>query len=233
MELDKAIAKIKKCLALAGSSNPHEAAAAMRQAQKLMQVHGLNGIDVELADVNEKKASAISNMLPNWEVSLARAVADSFGCQFLINRGHRVPFMGKPVRTTAYSFVGVGAAPDVASYAFSVLTRQCAADRSAHVATQPKRLKSTTRTARGDAFALGWVRSVRDLLDDFAGNERLQELLLTYIERRYPDLQDANVKRRELSRHVRDDSFIEGAEAGKKAQLRRGVGAGKKQDLLS
>lgn len=36
-ERDKIIAKVKKCLALAKSSNEHEAATALRQAQKLMQ----------------------------------------------------------------------------------------------------------------------------------------------------------------------------------------------------
>jgi hypothetical protein len=35
MDRETALTKIKKCLALAKSSNEHEAAAAMRQAQKL------------------------------------------------------------------------------------------------------------------------------------------------------------------------------------------------------
>ena len=42
---DTALAKIKKCLALAASPNPHEAAAATRQAQKLMAEYGLTETD--------------------------------------------------------------------------------------------------------------------------------------------------------------------------------------------
>lgn len=41
-ELDpKILAKIKKCLALASSSNPNEAATALRQARALMEKHGV------------------------------------------------------------------------------------------------------------------------------------------------------------------------------------------------
>lgn len=41
MNRDQALSKIKKCLALAASANPHEAAAGTRQAQKLMAAQGL------------------------------------------------------------------------------------------------------------------------------------------------------------------------------------------------
>ena len=39
---DKILDKIKKCLVLASSANEHEAAAALRQAQKLMEAHGIS-----------------------------------------------------------------------------------------------------------------------------------------------------------------------------------------------
>ena len=58
MEHEKIIDKIKKCLALSNSDNPHEAAAGLRQAQKLMQMHGLNELDIELSDVQEMRAKA-------------------------------------------------------------------------------------------------------------------------------------------------------------------------------
>lgn len=43
---DKALDKIRKCLALSKSANEHEAAAALRQAQKLMAMHGLSEDDL-------------------------------------------------------------------------------------------------------------------------------------------------------------------------------------------
>ena len=42
------IDKIRKCMALAESENEFEAAAALRQAQRLMQQHGLSSDDVEV-----------------------------------------------------------------------------------------------------------------------------------------------------------------------------------------
>lgn len=47
MDKNKVIEKIKKCMALGKSSNPHEAAAALRQAQKMMNAHGLTEDDIE------------------------------------------------------------------------------------------------------------------------------------------------------------------------------------------
>lgn len=40
MNDQRILERIKKCLALSQSSEPHEAAAALRQAQKLMEMHG-------------------------------------------------------------------------------------------------------------------------------------------------------------------------------------------------
>ena len=43
-DLDPIIGKIKKCLSLSQSDNPHEAASALRQAQALMRKHGLDEV---------------------------------------------------------------------------------------------------------------------------------------------------------------------------------------------
>lgn len=80
MNRDQALSKIKKCLALAQSSNPHEAAAAMRQAQKLMAEHNVTETDVSLADVAEAVAPARLNALTNWEAMLSGLIAQAFGC---------------------------------------------------------------------------------------------------------------------------------------------------------
>lgn len=66
MTRDEALQKIKKCLALAASPEQHEAAAAMRQAQKLMQQFGLSEVDVSLADVSEAGQKAVNAPLPLW-----------------------------------------------------------------------------------------------------------------------------------------------------------------------
>ena len=52
------LCKIKKCLALSASSNPHEAAAALRQAHALMNKHGVSAHEVTMADIGEARLEA-------------------------------------------------------------------------------------------------------------------------------------------------------------------------------
>lgn len=73
MDHKKALDKIKKLLRLANSSNPHEAAAAMRQARALMEKHQLDQTDVDIADIEEHGTRSGSKMKPAlWESRLAQ-----------------------------------------------------------------------------------------------------------------------------------------------------------------
>lgn len=233
MTRDQALSKIKKCLALAKSSNPHEAAAAMRQAQKLMAEHNVTETDVSLADVSEVAAPSQLNASTPWETALSSMIADAFGCErFSLTSRHLTRSLDL-VRKREYIFVGVGAAPQVASYAYSVLSRQCARDRLAHIRKQPKNCKPITKTARGDEFALGWVYGVRSLVESFAGTERDQLLIEQYMADRHPDLKSATVKDRAKGRNVSHNDMAQGHAAGKQAQLNRGVGGVAQQGLLT
>lgn len=232
MNRDDAIAKIKKCLALGKSANEHEAAAAMRQAQKLMQQHELDHVDIELADVSESSCKAASNAVVLWQSNLAHLVASAFGCQHFGSRTVAIEFGQRIPMPRQYVFVGVGAAPEVAAYTFQVLSRQCAKARMQHIAKQPRNCKPITKTARGDVFAASWVHAVSDQVHAFAGSPQRTELLETYMARNHPDLISIKPKRREVGRNVRDDDAIAGFVAGKQADLRRAVSGKADQELL-
>ena len=223
MDRDVAISKIKKCLALAKSSNANEAATALRQAQKLMAEFNVNDLDIDLADVKEVAQPANSNSIPAWEARLARTVAEAFGCELYLQTGFAITFIGARKKKRDYTFVGVGPAAEIAAYAFKVLSRQCAKDRLAHVQQQPKRLKAQTRTARGDAFAMAWVVAVAKLIERFAGCEHNTELLSAHMAKSHPNMGSVTPKDRHVNRHVRDDSWRAGHQAGQKAQLNRAV----------
>jgi len=224
MDRDTALNKIRKCLALAGSSNPHEAAAAMRQAQKLMREHNVSETDVSLADVCEKGIKAPSNRISMWQSKLARSVADAFGCEIYYSR-HTKLGITRMHRATDVVFIGVGASAEVASYAFDVLLRQATRDRAIHIAAQSKKIKQRTKTARGDAFAIAWVIAVQAQLDKFVGNPAAEQLLVTYMQTHHADLGTFEPVARHVNRHVRDDSFVSGHLAGKQARLDRAVSA--------
>jgi hypothetical protein len=221
MNRDDALKKIKKCLALSRSANEHEAAAALRQAQKLMSEHELAEQDVSLADVREARAKARSTAANVWEVQLVRLVANAFGCEMFRAQSYTA---GWTVRTE-WVFVGVNEAADIAAYACEVLLRQCWSARRGHIDKQPKNCKAITKTARGDAFAKGWVWGASEKVQAFAQPQEKAALLLSYINRNHGEMGKAKTSDKSALRKLGDGHLIAGMQAGRKAQLNQGVGA--------
>jgi hypothetical protein len=229
MDRDTAIEKIRKCLALSKSAEPHEAAAALRQAQKLMAQHGVDGQDLDMAQLRQHTRSVPLGALSAWQSALARLVSDAFGCAHLWQRGEKFfPSLGVR-RTREIIFYGPDGAAELASYTWDVLLRQCVRARTAHVKAQPAACKPATLTARGDRFALGWVTGVYALVQRMAMSdedpERRRQLLLAYQQHHWPQTTEVKPTRRDVGRNVRADDWTQGASAGAAADLRRGVGA--------
>ena len=129
--------------------------------------------------------------------------------------------------------MGVGTAPDVASYCFAVLLRQCSRARLAHVRRQPRQCKPATKTARGDAFAAGWVCGVRSLVGRFAQPARDEQLLLDYMTARHPDITTMQPRDSSRGRLVDDGHRSRGYAAGRQAELHRGVGGVQQAQALT
>jgi hypothetical protein len=109
------IEKIKKLLALANSSNEHEAALAASHAQRLLSEHNLAMADIEAArkpDKADKVETAVSKSLPKWMRHLSAGVSTAFDCQAVHH-----PATGK------MTFIGVGADVQIAAYTFIYLDR--------------------------------------------------------------------------------------------------------------
>lgn len=233
MNRDQALSKIKKCLALAKSANPHEASAAMRQAQKLMAEHGLDQAAVDLADIREERVRAAMDSMPRWEVRLADIVGEAFGCNVIWTKARRLVGSYRVVTDTIVVFIGSQSGAQVGRYAYEVLSRQCARSRLAHIRVQPRTCKPITRTARGDAFADGWVSGVRELVEKFANSDANQLLIEQYVKLHFPDIKTTDAKNRAVGRNVRDTDHWKGVEAGRNAQLNRGVGGMTQQERLA
>jgi hypothetical protein len=234
MNREQALSKIKKCLALAKSSNPHEAAAAMRQAQKLQAEHELTETDIELAEINQSACSARTNSQPLWESLLASIIASNFGVELIwsstwLSNGWR------NTKQTSVIFFGLGAAPQIAGYAWDVLSRQLAKARSAHIALQPKNCKPITRTARGDEFARGWVHGVSGQLKSSAEQSAEKKLLLSnYQKATWPESAPLKSKDRAKGRNVSHNHRHEGYMQGKwGTRLDNAMPAPAKQERLA
>jgi len=217
----KIIAKIKKCLALSVSSNEHEAAAALRQATKLMEANGITDMDVMAADATECAIKAGAKSQPAaWEAALAKRVADAFGCRLLFSPAWLFRDRGE------WLFIGCDPAPEIARYAFSVLVRQGKRVRAEHIATKLKRCKSVTKTRRADLFSEGWVWSVVSKINAFAGTDEQRQIIDAYMAKRHPQVKPGKTTDRNSGRRLTDrehSDYASGIYKGKDAQLNHGV----------
>ncbi len=224
----KILDKIKKCLALSSSSNEHEAEAALRQARKLMEAHGIDDLDIQAADAEERRAKSGAKSQPaNWETTLAVKIGDAFGCQVIFTSAGFWKTHGE------WAFIGCGASPEVAHYAFAVLHRQAKRAREEHIKAKLKRCKVATKTRRADLFSEGWVRSVVRTIAVFAGNEQQSAAIDAFMAKHHPSLRNMKSRDRNDGRNLRDhelNDYAAGSRLGKEAQLNRGVG-GAEQSL--
>lgn len=225
MDRDGAIDKIRKCLALSRSAEPHEAAAALRQAQKLMEAYQVDAADLQQSRVSEATREVPAGALVAWQSALARVICDAFGCECLWVRQRLLTHHLTIKRHRRVVFVGLDSSAEVAAYAFDVLFRQCVRARSGHIAAQPKTCKPATKTARGDRFATGWVQGVSALVSRFAGQTEAATALLEDHMRRKYDFKTVTPVRKDVGRAVRPDDYMSGIAAGRKADLNRGVGS--------
>jgi hypothetical protein len=109
------IKKIRKLLALANSSNEHEAALAASHAQRLLSEHNLAMADVEAKQrprSADKIETSVAKTLPKWVRNLSVGVCSAFDCRAIHH-----PTQGK------MTFIGVGADVQVASYTFAYLDK--------------------------------------------------------------------------------------------------------------
>lgn len=220
---DDILEKIRKCMALANSGSEHEAAAALRQAQKLMQLHQVSQAEMLAAGVGESKAKSGATARPaSWESYLAGCIAAAFGCKLLFRSRWDEAW---------WAFVGLPPANEVAAYSFEVLLRQALKARREFIAEALKRTKKkSNKTRRADLFSEGWVRAACAQVASLTPPEGAEEAIAAHMELKYPNLGELSTTDRNAGRNLSErdqDAFRAGRSAGRGAQLHQGVGANK------
>ncbi|EJD0052833.1 DUF2786 domain-containing protein [Escherichia coli] len=220
----KYIARIKKLLRLArGTSSPEEAANAIAKAQAYMRQHGISENDAELFDIQEAASAGApsdASTPPRYMHILCDLVCKAFGVECYISGEYRASgSLKRYVR-----FYGPDSRPEIAAYAFDVLSRQMMAERNQYQDKHCKRCKPSTRVARGDQFCEGWVFGARDVIAVYDVSPEEKSRLELYRE---------NLHRTKVRRDgdMRTAKACRGAEfaatagfiAGKNARLHQGV----------
>ncbi|NLC21822.1 MAG: DUF2786 domain-containing protein [Halomonadaceae bacterium] len=186
----RVLTKIEKCLRLASSSNPGEAATALRQAQKLMAKHGIVHEDLELHRISESvRARGNTACPPSWTLDLCRLIARAFGVRFMDTVASRPAdfFSNRRQYKANVSFIGLDDAPSVAGYAYDVLYRQLARDRKEYVADLPSRTRKSEKTRQGDLYAKGWLMAVERQVKGLARTPEEERLVQRWIEKEHSD----------------------------------------------
>lgn len=188
----KILQRLRKLLSLAGSSEPHEAAAAMRQAQKLMQTYSLSLDDVDILQVEEHDANFVSKtMPPAYLLQLADVVELAFGARLILTGRQGA---------VRFTFVGVGAQAQIASYVFDVLRRTLTRHRQDYLSSLGKRLKRSTKTRRADLFCRAWLIRIELTVSEFIMPTRDQELLSRYWDARLGKTEKYVARQRETTK---------------------------------
>jgi len=215
---EKYLNKIKKLLNLARkSTNASEAANAMRQAQNLMRAHKLTAQDIDLMEISEvssKGAPSNAVKIPGYMRMLIGIIRHAFGVQ---------SYLSWKIGKRTVVFYGPDERPQIAAYAFDVLTRQMMAARKEFSAGQRKSIKRATKTGRADAFCEAWVHGAYQVIEAFAVTPEEKGLMEAYYRKISGDFVTVPYR---PAKKVRGDEGARGAGfiAGTSATLNHGVG---------
>lgn len=239
----RALDKIKKCLALAASSNAHEAAAALRQAQKLMELHGVSEEDVDGLEVEDELVISPEPYkvrgLPLYFTKITQLMMVAFGVRALIEPAY---VNGKA--RMAVRYFGTQSRAKIAAYTHTVVWNSLQKSWKEYQKNNPW---DCDRIGGRTGFWVGWIQQVRGSVIRFGGvqeEERAKpdgsgtELVVTAfgkeiakiesaMERYCPDKVDSKVNATKLSART----HAAGKEAAKDFQLHRPMNGAKQRAL--
>ena len=217
MDKDDILRKIEKCLALAKSSEPAEAAAALRQAQALMREHGVSQLEAQAIGARECSVKAAAASPSRHEAYLAGLVADAFGCELILASG------GILSGGVVWLLVGCSPNVEVAQYTLQVLLRLMARARAEHIKAKLKRCGPRTRrlvpmpSARAGSRRSPLVPRMESSGDQKAAIE-------AHMQLNHPNLGKFTPRSRDAGARGWADQ-VAGHRAGAGVQLHQGVGA--------
>lgn len=224
-ETEKYLAKIKKLLNLARrSSNPHEAATALNQAQALMRKHKLSQNDVDLMDITSKAskgAPSHAQSIPRYMTFLGQLICRAMGvnCYYSFCRN----YMNGQKQNTVI-FYGPDERPEIAAYAFDVLSRQMVKARRTFIGSLRKNIKPATKTARADQFCEGWTEGAYQAIEPFVVTETEKTLMANFLAKLKKEQDLSDLTPREAKKCRGDQDAAEaGFNEGLKARLNHGV----------
>lgn len=235
MDMDNALKRIKKCLALSKSSNEHESAAALRQAQKLMEMYGVTAEALAGVDVGEARAKSTACTKPaQWEHNLAHCLRRAFGCEVIIHSGWFNRHTNSNGALAEFVYIGLKHHALTASYSHDVLRRQVVKARAAYLkeweARQWGKPALKDKIAAGDTFCLGFIDNIAKQVAEVAPSPEHKDAIQSLKTK----LLGGEGRIVNSAKRGRDwGAYAAGREAGAAASLHRPMGKAEDQLRLN
>lgn len=220
------IRKIEKCLALSKSSNEHEAAAALRQATKLMQAYNITPEALAGAKIGEHEANTDAwTRPPAWEMDLLNVIKSAFACDCILRIGN-----SDRRRLTTVVYIGLKHQAQLAAYAHEVLRRQVVKARTKYTSELSGWHTRGEKIAKGGSFSRGYIDNIRSQVTALA---QTKEEAATIDAYRLKLLGEGSKTYKPNSARTDWASLDAGRAAGKGASLHRPMNGGKSLLQLS
>ena len=223
MDKSKVIEKIKKCMALGGSSNPNEAAAALRQAQKMMEMHDLTEDDIEGSNYKNETVDCPIQANKTVPVHLTRfvnVIMKAFQVKAVVesnvrisDRSYRIRYFGPNHRVT------------MAAYAHTVIYRAMEAAWKEQLKLRPE--WKGVRGARL-SFMVGWLEAIAAKVNDIGWPEG-EEARTEVIKNEF--YSTSLVKTKQRNNRLYGGAMAEGAAAASSFNINRPITPGQQARL--
>ena len=159
MTRERVIEKVRKLLALSGSSNEHEAALAAAHAQRLLAEHNLAMSELEVREEGAGEVVIeVARTVPKWLSSLFASVAGGFDC---------FPVVTTSQQSSRLRFIGVGEDPAVAACTLQFLIKELRRLASVYLRALEAaagKLAARERQRVRTSYLLGGAQGVRQAL---------------------------------------------------------------------
>jgi len=222
MDRDKIINKIIKCLRLAESGNPNEAASALRQAHGMMRKYGILESDIAKLVVNETTAGSGGYYNPPyWALALSELIAEAFECRVYLAR--------REAAHPQFRFIGLEQRAGVSAYSFTVLYRQLRLARRRYMKSLDLDDRQELRRL-GNVFAQAWLYRIARVVAEFSGDSTNQQVVDDYVRTHYGETTES--LRDYTDPRAKDyDVILSGMRAAQTAYLYRPVQTTQSQKL--
>lgn len=200
--------KVRKLLALAESTNPHEAERALVQAKKLMAKYNIKAEDTDIVTV--ESSSVPRRHLKDFEIHMASCVNAVSGCESFV----RTRFLPEGKIRSTVLFVGLASDANMAAYSFEVLHNQ--------VRQFQRQLKESGHTPpERNRASLAWAVGACEKLTSFFDYKEVPESVKSYYERESADYEESAHKNSTSVEDKDQELLAEGYLQGQKAQLNK------------